>query len=182
MLSGVELISLNFKSVGKNVFISDKASIYNARNISIGDNVRIDDFCILSAGEGGIELGNYVHIACYASIIGKGKITMCDYSGLSSRVSVYSSTDSYDGDYMTNPCLPKGVTNTQHKDVYIGKHVVIGTGSAIMPGVTLKDGCCVWCMSVVTKSFSENTIVAGITAKKRGERKLNIYELEKKLK
>ncbi len=39
-----ELSKLGLKSVGKNVLISDKCSIYNPSNISIGDNVRIDDF------------------------------------------------------------------------------------------------------------------------------------------
>ena len=88
-----ELNKMGFKFLGKNVLISDKSSIYNANNISIDDNTRIDDFCIISAGSGGIELGKYVHIACYSSLIGKSKITMKDYSGISSRVSVYSSSD-----------------------------------------------------------------------------------------
>ena len=57
-LSKKELNDLGFKSLGENVLISDKCSIYNAKNISIGDNTRIDDFAILSAGDGGIEIGN----------------------------------------------------------------------------------------------------------------------------
>ena len=122
-----ELEKIGFKYLGKNVLISDKCSIYNAKNISIDDNTRIDDFCILSAGEDGIEIGKYVHIACFSSLIGKSKITMKDYSGISSRVSIYSSSDNYDGEWMTNPCLPKNVTNTTHQEVIIGKHVVIGS-------------------------------------------------------
>lgn len=51
-----ELQLLNIK-VGNNVKISRKSSIYGY-NIEIGDNVRIDDFCILS---GKIRLGNYIH-------------------------------------------------------------------------------------------------------------------------
>ena len=61
-----------------NVIISDKISIYNPGNISIGDNTRIDDFCVLSAGKGGIEIGRNVHIAVYVSIIGEGKIIVSD--------------------------------------------------------------------------------------------------------
>ena len=55
-LNDEQLKDLGLKSYGKNVIISDKASLYNAKNISIGNNVRIDDFCILSAGDGGITL------------------------------------------------------------------------------------------------------------------------------
>ena len=43
-LTEKEIKILNFKSIGKNVLISDKASIYGAENMSIGNNVRIDDF------------------------------------------------------------------------------------------------------------------------------------------
>jgi galactoside O-acetyltransferase len=122
-ISQEKLEKIGFKHLGKNVLISEKASIYNAKNISIGDNTRIDDFCILSAGEGGIEIGRFVHVACFATLMGKEKIIMKDFSGISSRVSVYSSSDSYDGEWMTNPCLPENVTNTIHKEVIIGKHV-----------------------------------------------------------
>jgi galactoside O-acetyltransferase len=176
-----ELSDIGFKFLGENVLISKKSSIYNAQNISIDNNTRIDDFCILSAGDGGIEIGKYVHIACFSSLIGKSKITMKDYSGLSSRVSVYSSSDNYDGEYMTNPCLPDVVTNTIHKDVVIGKHVVIGSNSVVLPGVILSDGCSVGAMSLVNKSIDGPYVMAGIPIKKIKERKLNIFILEKKL-
>tara|TARA_Y100000385_G_C12735273_1_gene484476 strand:+ start:412 stop:558 length:147 start_codon:yes stop_codon:yes gene_type:complete len=39
-----ELKRLGLCRVGKGVLISKKASIYQASKLSIGDNVRIDDF------------------------------------------------------------------------------------------------------------------------------------------
>jgi galactoside O-acetyltransferase len=50
-LSTEKLEALGFKSLGENIMISDKVSIYNSDNIQIGSNVRLDDFCILSAGK-----------------------------------------------------------------------------------------------------------------------------------
>lgn len=179
-LTQTQLENIGFKSLGKNVLLSDKASIYNPKNISIGDNTRIDDFVILSAGEGGIELGKNIHIACFATIIGKGKVVMCDYSGLSSRVSVYSSSDNYSGEYMTNPCVPADFTNVIHKDVTIGKHVVVGASSVILPGVSISDGSAVGAMSLVTKNVAEFEIVAGVPARKVKNRKRNILDLELK--
>ena len=58
-----QLQQLGFKSLGKNVKVSDKASIYNYDQIEIGDNSRIDDFCILS---GNIKIGKYCH--AYATL------------------------------------------------------------------------------------------------------------------
>jgi acetyltransferase-like isoleucine patch superfamily enzyme len=177
-----QLEKMNFKKLGKNVLISDKSSIYNAKNISIGDHTRIDDFAILSAGEGGIEIGSYVHIACFATLIGKGKIVMKDFSGISSRVSIYSSSDNYNGEYMTNPCIPPPFSNTIHADVTLGKHVVVGSSSVILPGITLGDGCSVGSMSLVNKSFDDCSIIVGIPAKMIKSRLKNIFELEKKFK
>lgn len=179
-LSQSELKNIGFKSLGKNVLISNKASIYNAKNISIGDNTRIDDFSILSAGEGGIKIGSNVHIACFATIIGKGMVIMHDFSGLSSRVSVYSSSDDYSGEYMTNPCIPVDFTNTTHKDVIIGKHVVVGASSIILPGVHLADCSAVGAMSLVKDNVGEFEIVVGIPAKKVKDRKRKILEMELK--
>ena len=80
-------------------------------NIVIGNNVRIDDFVVLSAGQGGIEIGNYIHIAVFSSLIGAGRIALSDFCNISSRVSIYSSSDDYTGEYMTNPMMPKILTN-----------------------------------------------------------------------
>ena len=48
-----ELIEMGFGALGKNVLLSSKGSYYNTKNIYLGDYVRIDDFCIISAGIGG---------------------------------------------------------------------------------------------------------------------------------
>ena len=68
--SDVELRQLGFAKLGENVRISKKASFYGIERISIRSNVRIDDFCVLSAGKGGIEIGSFIHIAVYTSLIG----------------------------------------------------------------------------------------------------------------
>lgn len=68
------LRKMGFKSLGKNVLVSDKASLYGTDKILIGDNTRIDDFCILSAGQGGIAIGKNVHIACYCSLIDRKSV------------------------------------------------------------------------------------------------------------
>ena len=59
-LNQEQLLNIGFFSFGNNVLISDKVSIYNPSKIKIGNNVRIDDYCVLSAGAGGIEIGDYV--------------------------------------------------------------------------------------------------------------------------
>ncbi|PSU67593.1 hypothetical protein CTM67_20550, partial [Photobacterium phosphoreum] len=62
-----ELKKIGFSSFGDNVLISKKASIYGASKIDIGNNVRIDDFCVLSCSNGKFNIGNYIHIAVSVS-------------------------------------------------------------------------------------------------------------------
>ena len=45
-----QLEKIGFKSLGVDVKISDRASIYNANKIEIGDYSRIEDFCTLAYG------------------------------------------------------------------------------------------------------------------------------------
>ncbi len=180
-LSQGQIHEMGFSRVGKNARLSDKASYYNCRNIVIGDNVRIDDFCVLSAGAGGIEIENYVHIAVHSLLIGAGKITLHDFSGISSRVSIYSSSDDYSGASMTNPMVPEEFTNVTHANVSIGRHVIIGAGSVVLPGVTLEEGVAVGALSLVSKNCKAFGIYSGTPARRIQERKQNLIELEKKL-
>jgi galactoside O-acetyltransferase len=175
-----QIIDMGFASVGDNVILSDKASYYNCANIRLGSNVRIDDFCVLSAGEGGIEIGNHIHIAVYCSIIGSGKITIEDFSNLSSRISVYSSSDDYSGATLTNPTVLKEFTNVQHADVTISRHVVIGAGSIILPGVTLEEGVAIGALSLVKKDCQSFGIYAGVPVKRIRDRQRDLLKLETK--
>ncbi|MES2139009.1 MAG: acyltransferase [Bacteroidota bacterium] len=176
-----ELLNLGFKLVGLNVLISKKASFYGVSRISIGNNVRIDDFCVLSSGQGGIQIGNYVHIAVFSSLQGEGRIILEDFSGISSRVSIYSSNDNYLGEFMSNPTVPSQFTGVTHADVTLCKHVLIGCGAVILPGVILQQGVVVGAYSLVNENCEEFFIYKGNPAKKLIKRSRNLLKLEKEL-
>lgn len=177
-LSLDQIRSLGFLKLGKNVLISSKASIYNPQYISIGDDVRIDDFCILSAGVGGILIGNNIHIAAFTSLIGAAKIQLSDFCNLSSRVSIYSSSDDYSGETMTNPTIPNEYKNVLSEPVIIGKHVIIGCGSVILPGVILESGVAIGALSLVNVNCSSFGIYGGIPVKFIKMRDKNLLNLE----
>lgn len=177
-LTQLQLQSLGFSSFGQNVQISEKASIYGAERISIGNHVRIDDFSILSAGKGGIRLGSFVHIACYSSLIGQEQIVMDDYSGLSARVAVYSSSDDYTGRAMTNPMVPNEFTRVDSRPVHLGRHCIVGAGAVILPGVTLGEGAVVGALALITKNCEPFGIYSGVPARLIHSRDRKLLELE----
>jgi len=174
-----QLLGLGFKSIGKNVLISDKASFYNCPMIEIGDSVRIDDFCVLSAGSGGIVLGSHIHIAVFSSLIGAARIEIQDFCNISSRVSIYSSSDDYSGLAMTNPMIPDEYRLVKSAPVILEKHTIVGTSSVILPGVHLEKGVAIGALSLVNDSCSEFGIYAGIPAKKIKERNRELLNFEK---
>jgi len=172
-----ELAELGLKSYGKNVLISRKCSIYGASNISIGNNVRIDDFCVLS---GKIEIGNFVHIAAASLLFGGGQgIIMKDFCALSSRCTVYAESDDYSGEWMTNPMIPDEFKNVYGGQVTIGKYVAIATGVTILPSVEIGEGSSVGAMGIVTKSLEPWGIFLGSPPRKLKDRDKRILSLEK---
>lgn len=171
-LSTEALEKLGFKYLGKNVKISDKAAIYDTFEIEIGDNSRVDDFCILS---GKIKIGKYCHITPMCLIAGgKPGISIGDFSTLAYGVKVFSQSDDYSGDSMVNSLIPAKYKNEFFSKVNIESHVIIGTNSVIFPGVTLAEGTSIGAMSLVLKETDPWSIYVGIPAKllKRRSKKL----------
>jgi acetyltransferase-like isoleucine patch superfamily enzyme len=172
-----ELKNIGFKSIGNNVRISKKASIYSPNLISIGSNVRIDDFCVLS---GEISIGSNIHIAVYSGLFGgREGIFIEDYSNISSKVTIYAISDDYSGETMTNPTIPEKYKNVQEEKVIIEKHVIIGSGCVVLPGVRLKEGSAFGAMSLINKSVTSWSINAGIPIRKIKNRSKNLLNLER---
>lgn len=178
LLSREALESMGFAALGADLMISDRASFHGVSRIALGDHVRIDDFCVLSAGQGGIAIGNHVHVAVYACLIGAGRIAIDDFANLSSRVSVYSSSDDYSGDTMTNPTVPEAYKCVHHADVRVGRHVIIGSGSVVLPGVTLEDGVAIGALSLVKETATAFGIYAGNPARRVRARRRGLLALE----
>ena len=176
-MSREELEKIGFKSLGENVLVSRNARIYGAGNITIGSNVRIDDFCILS---GKIQIGNYIHIAAYSALYGgTAGVCLADFANISSRVCLYAVSDDFSGATMSNPMIPDAYKAVIEKPVSIGRHVIVGTGSTVLPGVDLAEGAVVGAMSLVKASVAPWSMVCGIPAKKIRDRSQDLLELEK---
>jgi len=153
-----ELKELAFKKIGKDVLISRKASFYNTKNIEIGSNVRIDDFCILSSK---IKIGNYVHIGCLTSITGSEEFIMDDFCGISQGCRILTASEDFLEWGFGNPTVPEEYRNVKKAPIKMDKFAIIGANSIICPGVTIGEGVSVAASSVVTWSLAPWGIYAG---------------------
>lgn len=151
---------------------------FGAPYIHLGSNVRIDAYSVISAGSGGIRIGNYVHLAVGVSIVGSAQVDIEDFCGLSAKVSVFSSSDDYSGGAMTNPMVPETFRNVASGAVTFKKHTIIGAGAVIMPGVTIGMGAAVGALTFVNKSIPALTVVSGNPVRKIGTRDRSLLERE----
>jgi len=176
-LSQQELEDLNFKSLGKGVLISSKASLYNHELIEIGDYSRIDDFCVIS---GRVRLGRNVHIAVFCNVCGGERgVFLDDFSGLAYGCHVFSQSDDYSGQTMTNPTVPDCYKKEVKEAVFIKRHAIVGACSVILPGIVLEEGVSVGAMSMVSKKTEPWSIYFGVPAKRIKSRSRELLDLEK---
>jgi len=174
-----ELLAMGFRSVGEDVRVSTRASIYSPELISIGNHVRIDDFCVLS---GRITLGSYIHVAVHSMLFGgREGIVIEDFANISSRVAIYALSDDYSGHSMTNPLVPDKYKHVDHGKVIIGRHSIIGTGSTVLPHVIIGEGCAFGAHSFVKHSCEPWGIYAGIPCQRKAERSRDLLVLEQQL-
>ncbi|WP_454722562.1 MULTISPECIES: acyltransferase [Cupriavidus] len=176
-LTEEQLKAVGFKFLGKNIKISDKAAIYDADRIEIGDYSRIDDFCVLS---GKLRIGRNVHIAIFCNLAGGEQgIVVEDFSGISYGSQVFSQSDDYSGRALTGPTVPVKYRKETKKAVHIKRHCIVGAGSVIFPGVVLGEGTSVGALSLISKSTEEWSVYIGVPARKIKDRERLMLELEK---
>lgn len=119
---------------------------------------------------------------CHHTLLwGNGVIEIGENSSIGSWSRIYSSKEAgvrigrnsmsashlyiIDSDHGTKPNELIMKQSMIHKKVEIGDDVWLGYHTTILKGVILENGVCVGACSVVTKSFKENSIIAGVPAK-----------------
>lgn len=171
------LQTMGFRRLGANVKISDKASIYDPDRIEIGNNSRIDDFCVIS---GSVTIGSYCHITPMCLIAGgEPGITLSDFCTLAYGVKIFAQSDDYSGSTMTNSLIPRRYKREIFEPVRIGRHVIIGTGAVVFPGADIGEGCAIGAMALLTRPADPWGVYVGIPARRLRDRKQNLLELEK---
>ncbi len=171
-----ELLAMNFRNLGENVLIDRLTPIYHPDKISLGSNVRIGSFCILS---GDICIGNYVHIASYVFLNGGVGIEMRDFSSVSSGVKVFTESSDFKGEGLVVPLVDEKYQKVTKSKIIFERHSVVGVNSVILPGAYLAEGVAVGAMSLLMQPTKPFGIYFGIPAKRMSERSRNILELEK---
>ncbi|MCB9107469.1 MAG: acyltransferase [Anaerolineales bacterium] len=181
-----------FKNVGKNVVFGQNLTIRHPHKISLGDNVIIEDYCLLDAkgnDNEGITIGEWVTLGRMSSLTCKnGNIRIGSHINMGSSVKIvvadggtikiednvaigsscHFSGGSYD--YSDKTVLPSA-RRLPTKGITIGQLTWIGAGVIVLDGADIGNNTIIGAGSIVTKSIPHNTIAAGMPAEVKKIRK-----------
>ncbi len=125
----------------RNYRIHSRASIRNAQNIYLGDNVRITmDCCIWAEKNSRISFGDNV-------LVGPGTKVLCGNHGTELNG------------------IPMTYQDRAEADINIGNDVWIGSNCVLTSGVKISDGAVIAAGAVVTHDIPENAIAGGVPAR-----------------
>lgn len=183
------------KAVGNNVIFGKNITLRHPHKISIGNNVIIDDNCVLDAkgkNNQGISVGNQVTIGRNSTFICKngdirigsnvnitpsvqlvvapgGKIEISDNVEIGSFSHFSAGTYSME----KNDILPSAQGRIS-RGIILKDSVMIAAGVIILDGVTIGKSSIIGAGSVVIESIPERSVAFGIPArviKERGEKR-----------
>lgn len=131
------LLRLSGAKIGSNVRICSSVMIIGAGELTIGDNTWVGHRCLISASSS-IKIGKNVDIA----------------------PNVYIGN----GTHEITPDKERIASIELAKDIVIGNGCWLCANVTILPGVTIGDKCVVAAGSVVTKSYGNMKLLAGVPA------------------
>ncbi len=176
---------LLFNKTGKGLIVGRNVVIRHPDKIEIGDNVTIDDNCLLDArgaGSEGIVLEDGVIVNRNCMLQAKsGPIRLGTRTSLGSN-SVVVSLSGVDigeavltagGIYISAGAYRFGDTDIPVMDqgaytegpIRIGSKSWLGTCSIVLDGITIGDGAVIGAGSVVTRDIADHCIAVGVPAK-----------------
>ena len=140
--------SIWFAKCGKNFNIGIRSRIQQPQAVFIGNSVSFNDFAWIAANKK------------------NGQIYIGDNTIVGPRCTLHTGNHIYKSTEI--PVRQQGYNFAQ---IHIGNDVWLGANVTVLQGVTIQNGAVIAAGSVVTKDVEPYTIVAGVPAKKIGERK-----------
>jgi acetyltransferase-like isoleucine patch superfamily enzyme len=169
-LTDRQLRSIGFAELGSDVSIDSSALFFGAEYMRLGSHLRIDAFSVLSAGPGELTIGDHVHVGVSVKVYASAGVTLEPFVGLSAGVCVYSASDDYSGGALTNPTVPDDLRDVTAKPDAVGRHVVVGAGTVLLPGVRLGAGASIGALTLVHRDVPELAIFIGNPMRQIGTR------------
>jgi acetyltransferase-like isoleucine patch superfamily enzyme len=157
-----------FRALGRNVVFEEGVLVFHPENISLGSNIYVGHQTILKGYyQNEMIIGDNTWIGQGCFFHSAGGLRIGQNVGIGPHVKIITSRHADEG--IDVPILFSSIEMAQ---VVIEDDCDLGTGSIVLPGVTIGRGSQVGAGAVITKDVEPYSIVAGVPArllKKRGE-------------
>jgi len=155
---------MKYKSIGKDVVISNLAIIKHPNFCEIGNHVAIDNGVTIATR---LVVGDYVHIAPYVCMIGgkNSSVILKDFSFVAAGTKIVAGSEDYTGLGLVGPTIPVHYRELRLTDIVFEKYSGCGVNCSIMPGVRFGEGAILGANSLATKDLEPWTIYVGSPAK-----------------
>ena len=130
----------------------------------MGSHIIVDDFVFLQGGQG-LEIGDHVHVAAFASISGGGEGVVGAFTNIASGARVFTGSDLADGSGLVGPTVPSEVRAVKRMRTELCKHVFICANAVVLAGVTIGTGAVIGAGGVATEDLEPWTINVGCPAR-----------------
>jgi acetyltransferase-like isoleucine patch superfamily enzyme len=176
-------------SCGRNVIFGQNVVLRHPHKIHVGDNVMIDDNCLLDAkgtSNSGIRIGSGVFLGRNTILSCKnGNIVIGDGANVGFNCEVFSASDvsvgrdtliaAYcyliGGDHdFSDPEIPVIEQSRKSAGVRIGDGAWLGAGAKILDGVVIGDRAVIGAGAVVRDAVAGGAIAVGMPARVVGQR------------
>ena len=177
-----------FSQRGKFLFFGKRVQLFNRSNMVFGNNVNISDYVRLSGlGKGKLKIGDNVSIGSFSQLIVStsfnnigehiiigDNVGMGEFAYIGGGGGSIIGKDTIIGQYFSmhpenhNFSDASQLIREQGVDrigVEVGENCWIGSKVTILDGVKIGDNCVIAAGSVVTNSFSKNSLIGGVPAK-----------------
>jgi len=155
-----------FASLGDNVVIEQGVLVFKPEKIRIGANVYIGHYAILRGYDRSeMVIGDDTWIGQFCYINSAGGIKIGSKVGIGPCVKIMTSRHGEEG-----RDVPVLLCDLEFAPVTLEDETDIGIGAIILPGVTIGRGAIVGAGAVVTRDVEPYSIVAGVPARKIGDR------------
>jgi acetyltransferase-like isoleucine patch superfamily enzyme len=147
MIGWNEEIKKELGYCGNNVFIGHNVVFTNPKKVILGDNVRIDPFCLITTE---LEVGSYAQICAHA-VLGGGaqhKITLGKWNFIGYGSKLFCASEDYSGEF--GPVNEFWGNNKIFRgNIEFADYSGIASDVIVLPGVKFPIGCTIGASSFV---------------------------------
>ena len=136
-------------ALGPHAIIGKTVRIRKPQRVRVGADTIIDDFTYVSCG---LTVGRYTHIGAGGVLIGgDAHITIGDFVNIAPGCRLVAASHDFVAGGLAGPTIPEEFAGPSiTADIFVADHVLLGTGTVVLPGCHLPEGLATGAMTLIT--------------------------------